>query len=388
MSTHNPEFEPEGRETFPIGSPLDPERILIQGASPEHPKSWGVTLDGHKLLNWPLQTVTLSVAAVQNLVGVKNAESRLVELATANANDEVIAARRKRLSGLLAFLTAITADVKRDRMRLIRTKEKTPRLERYAIGRDELPSDGRFSVGKFGDLVQVVFWVALLVTGCLAEVIVGRFNVERGKLEDMTAMTAWLIAFLPFTGTFGSLAWLDPGDADRDRSFYKWLTRAAVCVVPVGMLLFAAKLDALLNTDHSQANPSDGPSYTSVICSMQISFALAIYLATLKLGDAWYRFLGYGMRKTREYLETCIDLATADEALCSLAELFSRIQGAIDAIDARTANAIAQYKSCFEGCVKAAEKRRRIADDKATAAAAKARLESENDDDGPAAVAA
>lgn len=358
--------------------PSVPDQLVVQGVAKKHPMRWNITPEGNNWLDWPLYRVSMAQSAIRNLIGVNNAEARVVALAQSVANDEVMSNRRKRLESVLAFVKPILRHVSLDLERLRKTKDKTPRLERYGVGRTELAMDAKFSLGMSGDLIHVLFWAFLFAVGALAEVVVGKFNITRAAMEGMTGGMAWIMAFLPFLGTYAALKWLDPGDVDRDRHrFYKWLTRGALLITPIGMFLFSAKLDALTETDWSDPNASMGPSYTWVIWMMQISFAIAIYLSSIKLGEAWFHFLGYDVRKTREYVDLCDDIATSEDAWRSLVEIYGRIEGAIAAIDARMIGAIEEYKSELAKCIEDAANQRRLADAKANAAAANARLEAE-----------
>lgn len=366
---------------------LEPAQLVVQGIAKKHPLRWSITNEGHAWLTQSLYAVPVLTDSIRNLVGVRDAAERNVELAKAIANDEVMSNRRRRLEGLYTFVHPILLHVKQDLERLRSTKTKTARLERYAIGRTELPTDAKWSLAIWGEFTIAGFWGALFAIACVAEVAVGQFNIVRTQMEDMTTAMAWVVAFLPFVGTFAVLKWIDPSDIDRDRSqFYKWITRAALVLIPVSMYLFASKLDVLLETDWSDANASTGPSYTWVIWTMQISFAIAIYLSSIKFGDAWWKFLGYEVRKTREFLEVCDDIATGEEAFQSLIGIVGRTDGAIAAIDARETKAVETYKGHLNELVKADEERRKVSDaaeekrrnfikDSADAAAAKARVE-------------
>lgn len=345
-----------------------------------HTKSDEVNRSDDDLLDWMSHEVPLPTSTVNSLVGVKNAEQRVEKLARANANDEDVTKRKFQLEGMQASLKPKIELGRSDLERLKKTKDKTPRLERFACGRTDLPDGKKFSIGATGDSVLVAFWTLVFAIGCQAELALGAFNISRTEMEGVTGSLAWLMACLPFLGSFVAIKWLDPGDVDRNRHrFYKWLTYAAFLVTPIAMFIFAAKLDALLETDWSQTDANTGPSYTLVIWSMQISFAITIYLSSIKLGDSWYRFLGYEVRKTKEYREICRSIATCISELEAHLKIAGHVTGAIVAINARETKAIEDYRSYFDMCVKAAEKRQRFANAKAEAAAANARLEAENE---------
>lgn len=360
-------------------TPQEPAQLVVQGVARKHPLRWSVTNEGHAWITQPLYAVPVLTDKIRNLVGVKDAAKRIVDLAKAIANDETMSNRRRRLEGLYTFVQPILFHVKQDLARLRSTKKNTSRLERYAVGRTELPVGEKWSLAIWGELVIAAFWGALFAIGCVAELAVGQFNIARTEMEGMTNAMAWIVAFLPFVGTFAALKWIDPSDIDRDRyQFYKWMTRSAFVVTPIGMYLFAAKLEVLLETDYSNASASTGPSYTWVIVTMQISFAIAIYLSSIKLGDAWWKFLGYEVRKTREFLEVCEDIATSEDAFQSLIGIVGRADGAIAAIDARETKAVETYRGRLDDLVSADTKRRNFIKDSAEAAAAKARVDAGN----------
>lgn len=370
--TEDPE---EYRDTLP---PKEPKQLMVQGAVKKHPQRWVTTDEGDRWLAWKPPTPKPDSERITNLVGLPDAAQRVEQLAAAEANDELVASRRCRLEGHLPFVQFMAGSVKRELDRLRNTLDKTPRVERYAIGRTELAIGEWFSVPQLGDAVNVAFWLSLFTAGCAAEIVVGKFNISRAELDEMTDGTAWIMAFLPFLGTFAALKWLDPGDIDRNRHrYYSWLTRSAAVLTPLSLFLFAAKLDALLEVDYSDPSASLGPSYTWVLWMMQISFAITIYLASLKIGDAWFYFLGYDVRNTREHVDLCDDVAVCEDALRSLVEIGDRIRGAIAAIDARSVKAVQQFKCCYDQCVRDVERRRQRVHDMAEAAAAQARLDAD-----------
>lgn len=356
--------------------PQEPKQLMTQGVVKKHPQRWTTSEEADRWLGWKPASPTPNSEQIANLVGLPDAAKRVEQLAEAEANDESVASRRSRLEGHLPFVGFLAGSVKRDLDRLRCTMDKTPRLERYAIGRTELAIGERFSVAQLGDAANALFWLLFFATGCAAEVVVGKFNIVRAEMEEMTFTMAWVMAFLPFLSTFAVLKWLDPGDIDRNRHrYYAWLTKSAIVVTPLSLLLFAAKLDALLEVDPSNPDADLGPSYTWVLWTMQISFAVTVYLASLKIGDAWFHYLGYDVRKTREYLDLCEDIATCEDALRSLVEIADRLRGAIAAIDARGAMALQRFSCCYEQCVREAERRRQRAKDAVEAAAAQARLD-------------
>jgi hypothetical protein len=361
------------------GEPKEPKQLITQGAVKRHPQRWTTTEEADRWLAWTPAALEPRTEKLAPLVGLADADKRVEQLAKAEADGESIAGRRRRLAGHLPLVQFLADSVKRELSRVRRTLDKTPRLERYAIGRTELALGERFSLARMGDAANALFWVLLFLCGCAAEVVVGNFNITRADLDEMTDEMAWVMALLPFLSTFAALKWLDPGDIDRDRhSYYAWLTRLAVVVTPCSLLLFAAKLDALLEVDYSNPEASLGPSYTSVLWMMQVSFAISVYLASLKIGDAWFRFLGYDVRKTREYLDLCDDIAVCEDALRSLVEIGDRIRGAIEDIEARASLAVQKFNLCYQRCVRDDEQRRRRANDRAAAAAAQARLDADD----------
>lgn len=368
---------PEGERA--VCEPKEPKQLMTQGAVKRHPQRWTTTEEADRWLGWNPTAPKPCSEKLSHLIGLPDAEKRVEQLAMAEADGESIASRRRRLGGHLPFVQFLAVGVKRELSRLRTTLDKTPRLERYAIGRTELALGEWFSLARLGDAANTAFWLLLFLSGCAAEVVVGNFNISRAELDEMTDVMAWVMALLPFLSTFAALKWLDPGDIDRDRHrYYAWLTRSAVVVIPSSLLLFAAKLDALLEVDYSNPEAGLGPSYTWVLWMMQISFAIAVYLASLKIGDAWFHFLGYDVRKTREYLDLCDDIAICEDALRSLVEIGDRISGAIDDIKARADLAVQQFKICYQQCVRLDEQRRRRAKDRVEAAAAQARLDADD----------
>lgn len=361
------------------GEPREPKQLMTQGVVKRHPQRWMTTEEADRWLSWTPAALEPRTEKLSQLLGLPDAEERVEQLARAEADGESIASRRRRLAGHFLFVQFLAVSVKRELSRLRRTLDKTPRLERYAIGRTEMALGEWFSLARMGDAANAMFWLLLFLSGCAAEVVVGNFNINRAELDEMTVAVAWIMALLPFLSTFAALKWLDPGDIDRDRhSYYAWLTRSAVVVTPCCLLLFAAKLDALLEVDFSDPEARLGPSYTSVLWMMQISFAISVYLASLKIGDAWFRFLGYDVRKTREHLDLGDDIAVCEDALRSLVEIGDRISGAINDIEARTGLAVQNFKLCYQRCVRDDEQRRRRVKDRAEAAAAQARLDADD----------
>jgi hypothetical protein len=368
--------DPHSGEARQVDLSSDPEQLIVQGSEKQFPHRWGCTDEGNRYLAYRSVAVSVPHATIDALVGIKNAELHLTKHAESMALDENELSRQRRLEVMERFLEPIASKYQKSLNRFERTKQKTSRLERYQVGRIELAVDQHFSWAIGGELVVVFFWGTLLLLGIAAEIIVGQFNIVRADLEDMEGPVTWVLAFLPFLGTFATLKWLDPADVDRDRHhFYRWLIRASLVVTPLGMLLFAAKLDALLEYDPFEAVDNSGPPFTWVLWVMQLSFAIAIYLVSLKLTDAWYRLLGYDVRVRREYLEVCSDISVHEDALRSVVEIGARIAGALAAIEARATRAVVDFNAHYAEAEKAYQTRIQLADAAASAAAAQARLE-------------
>jgi hypothetical protein len=359
-----------------VEPPIDPQQLLIQGSDKQYPLRWGCTAEGDRYLAYQSPPVPVPESTIEGFVGTKDGEQRVADLALAHAYDETTVSRQKRLRGTRRFLHPIGKDLMRELGCLGATLRKTPKLERYQVGRLELPADQKLSWGIAGDLVVVGFWVTLMVAGIAAELIVGHFNVGRTKDDEMVGAVAWALAYLPFVGTFATLKWLHPADIEREGSiFYRSLIWSAIVIPLLGMFLFAGKLEALIEFDVLDPAAKTGPSYTWVVWILQISFAIAIYLISLKLGHAWYQLLGYDVRKPRECIEYRADVSANEDSLRSIIEIDARIDGALAAIEARATRAVQDFKCHYFQAVNKASQGRERAEAAANAAAAQARLQ-------------
>ncbi|QDV81223.1 hypothetical protein [Planctomycetes bacterium TBK1r] len=384
MDTHSSKERYTEHNPWTDSTPPSPEQLIAPHVSRKYPDRWGYLRAGKEWINTPLEPLQFPTEIIRGVVGVKNPEARLKTLAIALANTESIAARKERIETTVMFLKSLAADSRDTLQRLHKTEKKTPRTERVRNGRTEPKALRKLTMAQYGRLLVVGFWVALFGSGIIGELAIGTFNVMRAEMEGANGFIAICMALLPFIGTFTALKWLDPANIDLNRkNFEKWLTRIALVATPLAMYLFAWKLDALLETDFMRADAGTGPSFTSVVWTIQISFAVSIYLAAKKLGDAWYQFLGYEIRPTAEYQDVCQALKTALDSQRSIFELIGDMGGALAAIKSRENAAIEQVLGVYDRLVKQDADRRRRIEDEAAAAAANARLRAttESDDD-------
>ena len=285
------------------------------------------------------------------------------EFAIAAATTPRIAARQEKLRSHLTYFEQaaerIDQAIEIDRSTLQTTREFEQVLERRMRFTE-------LTLAQRGDLGILVFWFVMFVAAIVAEITTTFYNIQRAELEHASLVFTVCLAYLSFISTFALLKWLDPAAAGS--SHRKLFATIAVTCVPLAMFLFAWKLDALLEFDLMDASATSGPAFMWIVFLVQSSFAIAVYLISQKIGEVWYRFLGYRLQRTSEFQSISLRIEQQIDVRESILPIIADFRAALASIEAHKRSAINSFRTAQHQSAERAKRKQELAEAEANAA--------------------